>query len=251
MNKVAIVTGAASGIGRATSQIMAREGASVVLVDINSKGIDRVASGIIGSGGKALSIKADISKESQIRQMVESVMKEFNRIDILVNNATYPAPASGSPKPFHETNITEWKAEIDTTLFGTLLCCQAVIPHMIHNKYGRIINLASFAGKNGIPFVAIYCAAKAGIAGASRAIARELATSGITVNCISPGTIRTPRTEAIISRNPEQEKRWLTSIPIGKIGEPEDVANMIVFLASDEAKFITGQDYSVDGGQRM
>ena len=248
--KVAIVTGAASGIGYMTAQTMAREGAALALIDVSDE-INKVAEDITNAGYKATAVKADISKESEIRKAVEETLHEFGHIDILVNNATCPIRATAGRKLFHETNREDWEVEIDITLIGTLICCQAVIPHMINNSWGRIINIASVSGKTGQPTVSIYCAAKAGIAGASRAIARELARYNITVNCISPGAIRTPRTANIITNNPEMEKMWASGIPLGRIGEPEDVANMIVFLASDEAKYITGQDYNVDGGHLM
>ena len=250
MEKVAIVTGAASGIGCATAQGMAREGAAVVLVDI-ADAVIGVAEDIASAGHKAIAVKADISKEPELIQAVEETAREFGHIDILVNNATRSVSPSAGRKPFHETSKEDWELEINTTLIGTLICCRAVIPHMIQNNWGRIINIASVAGKTGQPTVSIYCAAKAGIAGASRAIARELGKYNITVNCVSPGCIRTPRTASIVMNNPEMEKLWISGIPLGRIGEPEDIANMIVFLASDEAEYITGQDYNVDGGHVM
>jgi NAD(P)-dependent dehydrogenase (short-subunit alcohol dehydrogenase family) len=248
--KVAIVTGAASGIGYMTAQTMAREGAALALIDIAEE-IYKVAEDITDAGYKAIAFKADISNESEIRQAVEKTIQDFGRIDILVNNATCPVRESAGRKLFHETSKEDWKVEIDITLIGTLICCQTVIPHMINNNWGRIISIASVSGKTGQPTASIYCAAKAGIAGASRSIAKELAKYNITVNCISPGAIRTPRIAAIVMNNPEIEKMWISGIPLGKIGEPEDIANMIVFLASDEAKYITGQDYNVDGGHLM
>jgi len=248
--KVVIVTGAASGIGCMTAQTMAKEGATIVLIDI-ADDIIQVAKDLTSAGFIAFAFKADISKESEIGQVVEKTIQEFGHIDILVNNATCSVPASAGRKLFHETSKEDWEVEIDTTLIGTLICCRAVIPHMIQNNWGRIINIASVAGKTGQPTVSIYCAAKAGIAGASRAIARELGKYNITVNCVSPGSIRTPRTSCILMNNPEMEKLWISGNPLGRIGEPEDIANMIVFLASDEAKYITGQDYNVDGGHLM
>jgi NAD(P)-dependent dehydrogenase (short-subunit alcohol dehydrogenase family) len=248
--RVAIVTGAASGIGCGTAQAMAGEGAATVLVDVADE-VFKVAGDITRAGHRAIAVKADISNDAEIGQAVEKTAREFGRIDILVNNATCAIPASAGKKLFHETSKEDWKVEIDTTLIGTLICCRAVIPYMIQNNRGRIINIASVAAKTGQPTVSIYCAAKAGIAGASRAIARELGRYNITVNCVSPGCIRTPRTASIVMNNPEMEKLWISGIPLGRIGEPEDIASMIVFLASDEAGYITGQDYNVDGGHVM
>ncbi|MFA4836595.1 MAG: 3-oxoacyl-ACP reductase family protein [Dehalococcoidia bacterium] len=249
--KVAIVTGAASGIGRATAHAIAREGASVIIADINKEGGEKIAEDIRKSGGKALAVKTDISKQDEVRQMVERAIAQFGRVDILVNNAAF---MEMSPRLFHETDVVEWKPEIDTTFIGTLLCCRAVIPHMLKRKSGRIISVASDAGKmvvRGVPPLPVYSGCKAAVAGFSRAIAFELAPEGITVNCVSPGTIKTEPMAKIIAELPGIEQQWLPSIPMGRSGEPEDIANMIVFLASDDAKYITGQDYSVNGGMRM
>jgi NAD(P)-dependent dehydrogenase (short-subunit alcohol dehydrogenase family) len=141
--------------------------------------------------------------------------------------------------------------ELNITLTGTIRCCWAVVPHMIKQMSGRIISLTSAAGKIGSSKMSVYSAAKAGVAGFSRAIAQEVATKGITVNCVCPGTIKTPAMARHIAENPRLEKAYLASNPMHRMGEPEDIAAMIIFLASDDAKYITGQEYSVDGGTRM
>ena len=243
-DKVAIVTGGASGIGEATSYAMAKEGARVVIGDINIEGARRVAEDIKKSGGKSLALKMDLSKQDEVKQMIEKTIHEFGRVDILVNNA---ASFNTAYQLFHERDIAEWSAEIETNLIGTLLCCWWVMPHMLKQKNGRIINVAANAGKIALPMLAIYSAYKAAIPGFSRAIAKEVATEGITVNCISPGVIRTPPMAKYMD-DPELGKAFLSRTPMGRAGEPQDIANMAVFLASDDAKFITGQDYSVDGG---
>lgn len=247
-DRVAIVTGAASGIGRATAHALAGEGASVVIGDMDHEGGEKVAEEIKKSGGRALAVTADISKEDEVKQMVQRAIDEFGRVDIMVNNAGF---VTLSPKPFHETDLAEWKAEIDITLVGTLLCCKAVLPHMLKQKNGRIISVSSDAGKGGSSGFALYSGCKSAIAGFSRTLAHELATQGITVNCVSPGLIHTPGLAMAMAKVPDAESQWLALVPMGKMGEPEDVASMIVFLASDGAKHITGQDYSVNGGGRM
>jgi len=248
--KVAIVTGAASGIGMAIAEAMSREGASLVISDINKEGLEKVAKEISKSGGRVLPVKTDISKEDEVEQMVESSIVQYGRVDILVNNAAFLG-SSYHQKPFADTQVAEWRAEIDVTLIGTLLCCKAVTSHMLKQKSGRIISVSSDAGKMGIPQMAIYSSCKAALAGFSRALAQELAADGITVNCISPGPIETPTVTAILKRTPGQKEAWLANVPVCRLGKPDEIASMVVFLASDEAAWITGQDYSVDGGSRM
>jgi len=249
-NRVAIVTGAASGIGKAIAAAISREGASVVIADINMEGSEKTARAISKSGGKALPIKTDISKEAEVQQMVERTIAQFGRVDILVNNAAFLG-SSLHQRPFVNTQMAEWKAEIDVTFIGTLLCCKTVVAPMLKQKSGRIISISSDAGKMGIPKMAIYSACKAGIAGFSRTLAQELAADGITVNCISPGPIETRTVTEILKKSPGQREAWVANVPMRRLGEPEDIASMVVFLASDEARYITGQDYSVDGGSRM
>ncbi len=248
--KVAIVTGAASGIGLAIAQSLAREGARVVITDINAQALENAAGEIAKSGGTALALKTDISKKEEIDNAVEKAIARFGRLDILVNNAAFLG-SSYHQKSFADTQLSDWKPEIDVTFIGTLLCCRAVIPPMLKQKSGRIISISSDSGKMGIPKMAIYSACKAGIAGFSRALAQELAPDGITVNCISPGPIETPTVTAILKKSPGQRESWVANVPMHRLGTPDEIGSMVVFLASDEAGYITGQDYSVDGGARM
>lgn len=246
-DKVAIVTGGAGGIGSAALRAMAREGAKVVVAGWHIDTCEAVAADIRKSGGRAIAVAVDISKQGEVEQMVQKTIAEFGRVDILVNNAATP---TAWRKPFHETVPGDWKAEVEVTFMGTLFCCRAVIPHLVEQKSGRIINVGSDSGKIGVPRRSIYSACKAAIAGFTRAIACELAPLGITVNCVSPGPIKTKRNVAgHTGAGPTQAQA--TPVPIGRMGEPEEVAAMILFLASDEASYITGQDYSVDGGLRM
>jgi 3-oxoacyl-[acyl-carrier protein] reductase len=248
--KVAIVTGAGAGIGRATALALGREGASVVVDDINLEGAEKVADEVRRLGTKALAIKADVSKVGEVKQMTEKTVAEFGRVDILVNNAAY---LDFSFRLFHETEAgdAEWEGNIATTLKGVLHCCRVVIPHMIEQKGGRIINISSGCTKGGIERMAVYAACKGAVPSFSRAIATELAPHGILVNCISPGNTATEHLLHYMETLPDLFEQFQAGIPLQRLGEPEDMANMVIFLASDESNYITGQDFSVDGGGSM
>lgn len=245
-DKVAIVTAGASGIGRAIALAFGREGASVVIGDIDLGGADKVASEIKELGSKALAIQADVSKQAEVKRMVERTVVEFKRIDILVNNAAYLG-FSLEHKPFIDTDEEEWDRHISVTLKGTLHCCKAVVPYMIEQKWGRIINITSDSAKIMAPRgEALYSACKAGIAGFSRCLAGELARHNILVNCVAPGLVMTP---SVAKTRPwEWQDKVIRAIPLRRAATPEDIANMVLFLASDEASYITGQHFSVDGG---
>ena len=269
--KVAIITGAAQGLGRVTAYAMVKEGASIVAVyNTGEAAAKAVVEDIIKSGGKAIAIKVDISKEDQVEQMVKEAIEKFGRVDILANIAAYTAV---SFKPLHETTVEDWAPHIDITLKGSLFCARAVIPQMLKQKSGRIINMSSMYGKTGAPMLAVYCATKAAVPGYTRAIAQELAPIGITVNCVSAGAINTPAMaraaevapEGAINTTPVAAAEVAplaaglapftynpeVDVPMRRMAEPEEIAAMFVFLASDEARYITGQDISVDGGMRM
>lgn len=241
--KIAIITGAASGIGRAIACLFGREGAVVVIADIDQDGAQRVVKEVKARGGMASAIKTDVSAQAEVNAMVEQTVAEYGRIDILVNNAAH---VNVQPTYFHESQPEEWDVHIDVDLKGTLYCCRAVVPLMIEQRWGRIISISSNAGKATPSKYALYGACKAAIVGFSRCLARELGSYGILVNCVSPGTIRTPATEA--SATSRIIKAWADATILRRIGEPEDVANMVLFLASEEGKYVTAQNYSVDGG---
>lgn len=245
-NRVAIVTGAASGIGRAIALTLGREGACVVIGDIDLAGAEKVASEVRDLGGRSLAVKADVSKQTEVKGMVEKAIAEFRKIDILVNNAAYLG-FSLEHKPFVDTEEAEWDMHINVTLKGALHCCKAVVPYMIDRKWGRIINITSDAAKVMAPRgEALYSGCKAGVAGFSRCLAGELARYNILVNCVAPGFTITP---SVMKTRPEEwQDKLIKAIPLQRAGEPEDIANMVLFLASDEAKYITGQHFSVSGG---
>jgi len=193
-DKTAIVTGAASGIGRAIAFLFAKEGATVVIADINLKGAEKVAAEIKKAGGKALALKTDVSKPGDVTRMMEETIRQTHRIDILVNNAAY---VKTIPQNFHETDPLDWDVQIDVDLKSVLYCCKAVIPHMIAQKSGRIINISSNAGKATPAKYAVYGACKAAVAGFTRCLARELGGHGILVNTVSPGTISTSQMKCL------------------------------------------------------
>jgi len=246
-DKVAIITGAGSGIGRATTLLFAQEGAALSISDINMEGLENVANELREIGTRVLTSRVDISNGKEVNEMVEKTIAEFGRVDILVNNAGY---VYFKGRYFYRTDPEEWEPHINVTLKGTLNVTRAVVPHMIEQKSGRIISLSSGSAKYPMPGSTVYSAVKAGIAGFSRCLALELAPYGILANCITPGSIKTKATRMMQLPRGEAEKVF-ARIPLGRIGEPEDIANMALYLASDAGKYVTGQNYSVDGGMTM
>lgn len=244
-DKVALVTGAGSGIGRCVALSLAREGATVVLLDVNGESAQQVQREIQDLGAKAMVIVADVADFAQVQQAIARCLGQYGRLDILVNCA-----AILSTTPFLELTDEEWDRVMAVDLKGIYYMCKAVVPHMLQHRSGRIVNLASIAGKRGGGFLGriAYATAKAGVIGFSAALARELAPYGITVNVVSPGPTDTPMTSWV---SPEVRQRLVSGIPMGRMARPEEIAAAVVFLASPEASFITGEALDVDGGISM
>lgn len=241
--QVALVTGASRGIGRAVALALAAEGAQVVVnYARSSEAAEALVAQITAAGGSALALQADVSKADQVEALVNGSLEKFGRIDVLVNNAGITRDTL-----LLRMKPEDWQAVIDLNLTGVFLCTRAVAKGMLKQRSGRIINMASVAGQMGNPGQANYSAAKAGVIGFTKTIAKELASRGITVNAVAPGFIETDMTGDL--SNPEAILQY---IPLGRFGQPEDIAGMVRFLAADPAAaYITGQVFNVDGGMVM
>lgn len=241
-NKVALITGSASGMGRQTAQRMAEAGAAVVINDIDSEKVQSTVSDFKKQGLRVFGAVADISRSDAVAAMVQAVVAEFGRIDILVNNAGLERAG-----PLRKLTEADWDLTVDVNLKGSFLCAQAVHGLMVENKYGRIINIASRAWLGGAG-QSPYSSAKAGMVGLTRALAIELGKNGITSNCIAPGLIHTPMWDHL----PEKDQAFLLSKqPVGKLGDVDDIANAVLFLADSDSGFINGQVLYVCGGRSL
>lgn len=241
-NKVAIITGGASGIGRGSSFMFAKEGAKVVIADINEEQGEQVAQEICSSGGEAMFVAADVSQQDQVQAMVSQTIEHFDKIDVLFNNAFWYKVA-----PALELTLEEWKKTIDVTLTGTFICIQSVLPEMIKNGGGSIINTSSVGGTVAFDEHPAYNAAKAGINLLTKNVAADYGKENIRVNAISPGIIETPLSGAAI-HDPENYEFFMNRSFVQRVGQPEDIAYAAVYLASDESTFVTGSNMFVDNG---
>lgn len=242
--KVALVTGSSRGIGRAIALAMAREGASVVVNYVGSEDkAQKLCDEIKALGGNAISVKADVSHWEEATVLIEGTMANFGRIDILVNNAGITRD-----NLLLRMNPKDWDQVIETNLTGAFNCAKLALRPMLKQKAGRIINISSVSGITGNPGQANYAAAKAGLIGFTKALAKEVASRNILVNSIAPGFIATDMTDEI---QQEAQESLLSAIPLGRFGSPEEVAEVAVFLASDASRYITGQTLVVDGGMVM
>jgi len=245
--KVAVVTGAASGIGRAIALGLARAGAAVAVVDVNAGGAEETVRAIETEGGRARAWRADVARKAEVDEAIAGILAAWGAVHILVNNAGWDRPM-----PFVETTEEFWDKVLAVNLKGPIICTHAVLPPMIAQGYGKIVSVASDAGRVGSTGEAVYSAAKGGVIAFTKAVAREVARHRINVNCVCPGPSDTPlfRTE-FVAVNPALAASLARVIPWGRLGQPDDVAPAVVFLASDEAGYVTGQTLSVSGGLTM
>jgi 2-hydroxycyclohexanecarboxyl-CoA dehydrogenase len=247
--RVALVTGAGQGVGRQTALHLAANGAGAVIVnDFHLDRAQNVADEIRAAGSVATAIRADVTSLESVEAMFSKAQEIHGPIDILVNNAGNAGPTQdvANIKPFWETGPDDWATWLGTNFYGVLNCCKAAVPNMMERRYGRITTVISDAGRVGEPHFVVYSGAKAGAAGFMRALAKAVGRAEVTANCVALSGIRTPGVAGLIGD--EAVSRMLKSYIIRRLGEPADAANMILFLSSDAANWITGQTYPVNGG---
>lgn len=242
-DKVTIVTGAGRGIGRGIVEKLAALGARVVVSDLDEGSARETARAI---GGQAVGLSADVTSKESVEAMVKEVRDHFGRVDVLVNNAGWDKVG-----PFLESDESDWEKIIAINLYGMLHCCKAVLPVMVSQGYGKVVNIGSDAGRVGSSGEAVYSATKGGIIAFTKTLAREMARYQINVNCVCPGPADTPLFAELGEENPKLREALQKAIPWRRLARPEDIANAVAFLASDEAEYITGQTLSVSGGLTM
>ncbi len=245
-NKAILITGAGSGLGREMALTFAREGAKIGVNDIRPESAQNVTTEVAATGAKAVTLVADVSSSAAVKKMFAAFISAFGTIDVLVNNAGI-GRSRGVDEFGGTQDVTDeaWHEMLSTHLDATFYCTREALKVMIPNRSGRIINLGSIAGTTGLPFAAAYCAAKGGIISFTRSVAREVVASGILVNCIAPGFIETPMTAPITGPIRDQV---ISMTPIGRFGEPREIAAAALFLACDDSSFMVGQVVSPNGG---
>jgi NAD(P)-dependent dehydrogenase (short-subunit alcohol dehydrogenase family) len=242
--KVALVTGAGRGIGRATAELLAARGARVVVADLDAEAATEVVKSIAGSGGEAVSVGGDVTDESAVEAMVGTATERFGRLDCAVNNAGISAP----PCPIHQLDLERWDHTLSTNLTSMFLCLKHEVGALLGTGGGSIVTMSSVAGAIGFPSVADYVASKHGVLGLTKTVAGDLAGSGIRVNAICPGSTDTPMMRGFIGDSDEVEQAMTQMVPMGRLGSPEEVAEAAVWLCSDLSSFVTGTTLFVDGG---
>ena len=239
--RTAVVTGGAKGIGAATAKLLCERGfRTAIHYHTSEEKALALSSFLVSKGYDAFALRADLTDPEQAREMIRSAGKRYGSVDVLVNNA-----GVDHWQLFDTVTDAQWRAVLDADLSGAFYCCRAALPYMLRQKYGRIVNIGSVWGQVGASCEAVYSAAKAGVIGLTKALAKEVALSGITVNCVSPGAIDTDMMKRF---SPEETAAFCGEIPMGRLGAPEEVARAVAFLASEEASYITGQVLGVNGG---
>ena len=241
-NTVALITGGGSGIGRATAELFATEGAQVVVGDRNLPAAEATSRQITASGGQALALEVDVAQAAAVATMAEQAVAAFGHVDVLVNNAGF-----SSGDDILQIDEATWDLNLSVVLKSVFLCSKALLPGMLSRRRGAIVNVSSVNGLTGLGEEA-YGAAKAGMINLTQNMAVKYGPSGVRVNCVCPGTVRTPIWEPRLARDPRVFNRLAAWYPLGRVGEPDDVARAILFLASDDAAWITGAVLPVDGG---
>lgn len=249
--KVAIVTGGGQGIGRIMVHTLAKEGAKVVIADVVTDGADKVVKEVEGFGGEALAVKTDVSKLEDTENLAKSAIEKFGSIDILIHSA-----AAFSIMPFMATPVDQWEKIVGVAQMGAFNCSRAVLPSMTEKKSGRIIFIGSDAGRVGDAYQPIYASAKGGIISFCKSLAQDVGSKGVTVNVVCPALVMTEENKPFLTKmykldDEKQAKKVYSGYPMRRLGQSEDIANMVTFLASDKASFVTGQTISVDGGYCM
>lgn len=241
--RVALVTGGSRGIGRAIAHTLCKADHAIVIASPELEKNEEVAGEIRAAGGECITVDFNVASQESVKAGVDAAIKKFGRIDVLVNNAGITRDALSM-----RMKADDWNKVIAVNLTGTFFTSQAVIPHMMKERWGRIVNIASVVGEAGNPGQANYVASKAGIIGLTKCLAQELASRNITVNAIAPGFIDTDMTAVLTD---EQKQKMMVKVPLNRLGQPQDIANAVKFLASDDASYITGQVIRVNGGMYM